>query len=517
MPLSHVEVATRAIIKGPFKIVEVKLSPYRMVLLRGDVQSVQAFTDCFKKLKTIMMTPGSQQSSKLALGKTPTDSIMGLEAPPVSTDVTSLIKPEHHSLDERGSSDVDSELQVDPPVLSAQRIKSRVEYLTQSKPAKTLIKLNKDGRDAVQKLDISQAIAAITKPPEPLLVLEVICRPYLFKSATRDWEKLARCILRVYSIYSKGFISLNIQGTETCILSATLVPTTSVIHAGDRKFIMNIVSDQGSTIAYTLRFLTHAEACKAQEAIQQEIKRSIHTCLCDVRSRLLIAPQPSLPKSPHPIVSESGCTQRVRVSESPWMDVPNFHIRRGYKHRVAYITCGNPPQTKCLGPVATYIANSGPRLDERFKLPDTCQVPTDAALFLSTRLVAVSTLSPTTRIVDVELDSEHVQISPGESTVPDQVCSTVTIKIFYGDGVFEYAFECTKDDAAPFRKMVEAAIEKSSEQQTLAKSFIEQVDQEVAKRVREREEAEKLQTDKLATLTKLVAGESEFQSIRMLE
>ncbi|KAK5667528.1 hypothetical protein QVD99_006117 [Batrachochytrium dendrobatidis] len=481
MPLSHVEVVYRTNVKGPQKIFELKLSPFKMLVVRGDTADVQRFLDMFESLKPEMgsrvkssitrhesvsasiKSESSDDSSSAAANKKLQKARLArlIQKLPASKDVAVERKE-----DALGSANESASLSKSTCV---SQIVSRAALLSSDVLSSKYVRLGRKITTANPQMNITQAAAEFTCPLSAILLFHTLCRPNVYKPATRDWEKLSKCHMRIYTTHVKTWMTLSIEDTETLILTAVITPYWNCSVSGQRSVDISLVTHQGGIGRYLVLVKSMEIAQKAVKVVKSGIQQALWTLSTDLRDELLIQPP-----STYPIV----CMGSQSLATPLLSPMPEFHTQKGFEHDKCWLNQGDQKLVS-LGAVRSTIITTFGTLSHPISAVSKHRVA------YSVRLLLTSVIRPDIRLFSAELEDENMSFqSDGDAYT--------LVKVYFQNSMFEYRLSIKSNESAAFLEMLNEGVKTAKQHRKHATETIDTLREAWDKKIKDDQEQERL-------------------------
>ncbi|KAH6575829.1 hypothetical protein BASA62_001751 [Batrachochytrium salamandrivorans] len=472
MPLSHVEVVYRTDVKGLQKIFELKISPFKMLVLSGESEVVQEFLDYFKALKCDMES-SSVINDELTLSTNSTlamyYSLVGSSKYSIGSDNTSpsvsIIRSAQKArlslLPESAQSSAQSVLQdgeksndlvsgkgaeLISKNNSALRIVNRTLLFNSDVQSTKFVKLGRTFTESNPVLSLYDTSMSIPKALAPIITFHEICRPHMLKPGSHDWEMLSKCHMRIYTSRAKSWITLNIEDTETVILTAAISPFWTCTKTGERSILVNLITNQGTPMQYMLSLKSSALAQTALTELHSKICHSLWILRANIQDQLLIKKPTQFPQLPF-----------NQISRSVMPRIPTFETKMGLNHKQCWLFQGDQINI-CLGPVKSMIVTTSTDITQlcaHAAGANSSNTPNDKTLVTySTRLTLISSLRPDQRLLNVELEPENISIQVDDNMY-------VNLKIYSESLFFEYKLSTQCKETTVFLDMLDAELKKA--------------------------------------------------------
>nr|KAJ3418198.1 hypothetical protein HK105_000214 [Polyrhizophydium stewartii] len=528
MPLSLIDVVYRTVVYGPVKVFEVKLSPFKMFMARGDSFDVMNFIDSFEKLRLQMLVRKGDRGAAfcvstivdlreenelilcLARGErppsmdaTPTDQkeaaggaaaaavpgqqgsnqIGGSAEPAAARDSASADGAPGPSVAGVASGDA---AEPSPPVKETlgleeiNKIVRRIKKTVFGPVPKTLCQTTSDADDDVAELPLREAVAEMTVMPKVNMLFVGLCLPYRLKVDKRKWVRLVKCRVRIYTLYSRTWLVLSIEGTEHLIMRAYISPRTQCKRTGKRGVDILFITTEGRVARLVFTFKTTLEAVKMKSIIDCEVTRSTACRVADSQRMIFVEEIPKyyVPMWAHVLPLASKREEDAALSRPMTCSAEittKFMTRRLMRHGTVWLhTSGK--RVICLGPASSrvlftmaevYIDNPcadvaecvAPKRDPKDKRKVMC----------SMRLQLTTSARGDMRILDVELWTKNMTVLVEDS-------SHVIIRLFdKRNAMYEYRVETPPKKSQRFVNTLHAAMKSAMAHRAQAVQTLGQV------------------------------------------
>ena len=332
------------------------------------------------------------------------------------------------TISESSKSSTTNEPPVKEPLSSIDEIRSAVQTIIQGRTEAKLVLMSKTGKDSTVPLPAVEIVTHLTNVPEQALKFEYFCMPYVKNPGEATWTKLAKSHFRIYSAFNKGYIRIDLEGTEKTIMTCILHPTSRFQLRNERSIEAQLYGT-GIVLPYYFTFKTKQIAESAIAIIRNELGRYVISRVSEVQDELLIEPS--------------------EVFDDASVRQPFIHTRKGLEHAEGAILVENGVKKHSFGPVISVFDIRGPH-----------SIPK------STRFILRSAICPEIVILDCELRPEAVGIKP-------QGQFNIEIRILKDNVFFSYVLFVSSDQQKSFMEKLHIQLSEAKARRDLASQLEE--------------------------------------------